>query len=374
MDSMTEFTTDESAAIQQQNVWRQLLTIPIGAVAMIVAGEGILGEDPRVLGAAILLAGCMLLCWTSIFHETAHQTLFRRTWMNVWGGRILGTLMFVPYSVYRQTHIRHHAYLNRPDDWELWPYADPRTSLWFRRVYIWFDLFLGVFSSAIIYGRIFFHKRSPLTDTALRRTIRYEYLAIVLFWLGVCVINTYTHKWLHDFRGIICPMLVAGILQTTRKLTEHLGMPSFDPLLGTRTILPGNWFTRITSFFNFDIFVHGPHHRHPRITHDQLEPRMREYILADEAKSYPVFSSYREAMLDMLPWLTKPGSGINAGGVFTKSSHHARVVDFASDVVSDDNLRPRETLASTQVSLDGIDDIDLVDKERPLCSPGPYHP
>src|SRR4051794_3444041 len=68
----------------------------------------------------------ILFCWTSFFHEAAHQTLHDRPHsLNVLAGRAVGTLLFVPYTAYRETHIRHHAVLNTPGDWELWPYADP---------------------------------------------------------------------------------------------------------------------------------------------------------------------------------------------------------------------------------------------------------
>src|SRR5438874_13031246 len=72
-----------------------------------------------------LVAAYTLCCWTSCFHDTAHQTLTPWRWADLAIGRFLGTAMFVSYSVYRETHIRHHAYMNRPNDWELWPYSNP---------------------------------------------------------------------------------------------------------------------------------------------------------------------------------------------------------------------------------------------------------
>ena len=49
-----------------------------------------------------------------------------RAALSIWTGRLLGTMMFTPYTAYREVHIRHHAYLNTPRDWELWPYSDPQ--------------------------------------------------------------------------------------------------------------------------------------------------------------------------------------------------------------------------------------------------------
>ena len=82
-------------------------------------------------------------------------------------------------------------------------------------------------------------------------------------------------------------MYLAAFMQTFRKFTEHLGMASFDPLQGTRTVLPRKWLLRLSSFLNFDIFVHGPHHRHPRLTHDKLESKLDEYRARIPDVTYP---------------------------------------------------------------------------------------
>src|SRR5262249_9270548 len=162
-------------------------------------------------------------------------------------------LILVPYGCYRESHIRHHAYLNKPCDWELWPYASPQCSLAFRRAFAWFDLILSTLGGAIVYGRIYFHKDSPVKNPAVRPSIRKEYLVIVAGWGTVFALIQYFHVWPEFVRIWLVPMLLAGLMQSVRKFTEHLGMSSFDPLLGTRTVLGGNWITRICAFANFDI-------------------------------------------------------------------------------------------------------------------------
>ena len=67
-------------------------------------------------------------------------------------------------------------YLNRPDDWELWPYSDPAASRPFRIVFAWCDLLLGFITTPYMYGRIFFHKNSPITAPPTRAAILKEYL------------------------------------------------------------------------------------------------------------------------------------------------------------------------------------------------------
>ena len=202
---------------------------------------------------------------------------------------------------------------NRPDDWELWPYSDPNASQTFRRVFAWGDLLLGVVFAPFIYGRIFFHRNSPITDLRIRRTIRREYLLAAAVWSIFLTLIYVTNAWHVHSKGTVGPMWLAGFLQTGRKFTEHLGMSSLDPMLGTRTVLPSRWLLRLSSFFNFEIFVHGLHHRHPRAAYDTLKSRMQHYIGSNPNTSFPVYENYLSATRDMLPHLIhNPGCGGNA--------------------------------------------------------------
>jgi hypothetical protein len=82
----------------------------------------------------------------------------------------------------------------------------------------------------------------------------------------------------------------------------------------TPTVVSRNWFTRVCTWLNFDIFVHGPHHRHPRVPHRTLKEKMNEYLEQQPELQYPMFRTYSAAVWDMLPILIKnPGVGMNAG-------------------------------------------------------------
>ena len=282
----------------------------------------------------VFTAYCMF-CWTSCFHETVHQTLTPNRQTSIWLGRLLGTAIFVPYSVYRESHIRHHAYLNKPTDWELWPYSDPKSGLWFRRVFVWFDLVFGVFSAMLTYGRIVWHPDSPIRDKALRRTIYREYAFVVFFWGALFTTFTLTDSWMGYVRAWLIPSAVAGIFQSIRKLTEHLGMASYDPMVGTRTVVGSNWFTRMCTYLNFDIFVHGPHHRHPLVPHRTLKQKMKEYVERQPELQYPMFRTYGGAILDTIPFMFRnPGVGINICGV-APEREKKQTENFVSDVVEE---------------------------------------
>jgi fatty acid desaturase len=332
--STTLFTTEEQHAIEEKGFVLRMVCLPAAVVGLAyLAWHWPIDNWPlRVFFTAY--TAYFLFCWTSCFHETAHQTLTRWRWLDIALGRVLGTLMYVPYTVYRESHIRHHSRLNRPDDWELWPYSNPHCSRTFRRVFVLFDVALGFIVAPFIYSRIFFHRDSPLKNAATRRAIALEYVAIIAFWSFVFFRRTYCHNWMSYVQVWLIPQMIAGVYQTMRKLTEHLGMTSYDPMLGTRTVVGSNWLTRVMSFVNFDIFIHGPHHRHPRLAQNLLEHKMEEYLVNNPHTNYPVYRSYFRATLAMIPFLFKnPGIGVNAGAA---APGHTRVGDlsnFPTDVM-----------------------------------------
>jgi fatty acid desaturase len=332
--SVTQFTPAELSALPEGRTgWRFVVArlLPVGLWFLANPWPG--NQWPTLLFWTLMTA-YSLFCWTSWFHETIHHTLCRSRTANIFLGRIMGIVVFTPYTVYRESHIRHHAYLNSPGDWELWPYSDPNASRPFRMAFAWCDLLLGLLTGPYIYGRIFFCKDSPITSRELRMAIRREYLLSVVFWGATFGLVAWFNVW-HGFLVVwLVPHALAGALQTGRKFTEHLGMTSFDPLMGTRTVIGDNLWTRFCTMVNFDIFVHGPHHRHPRLPHAELAGKMHHYVQGAPQTRYPVFSTYSRAVRAMLPALLfNPGVGLNAGGVLPETGSIEPVVaDFVSDV------------------------------------------
>ncbi|MFQ5412340.1 MAG: fatty acid desaturase family protein [Phycisphaerae bacterium] len=248
--------------------------------------------------------------WMTIFHEDAHYALYQGKSHNVRNGTIVGTLLMVPFTVYRQVHIRHHNRMNLPEDWELWPYCDPKKSLRFRRVFLFLDIFFGLWVGPVIYGRIFFVKHSPLSDPTMRRRIVWEYVLIVAFWGSLLAVVAYTQAWWIFVKVYLIPAYVAGVVQTVRKLTEHLGLPVGDAMQGARTVLTQGPIGRAFSYTSFHIASHGLHHLFPQMPHDNLN---KAYAMEEERNpDAPVFPSHFRAMLDMTRHLAYPGIGVNA--------------------------------------------------------------
>ncbi len=134
--------------------------------------------------------------WMTIFHADAHYAAYEGKWHNIRQGMIVGTLLMVPFHVYRHLHIRHHSKMGLPDDFEMWPYCDPSKSLAFRRFFVLCDLLLGWWLGPYIYGRIFFVRNSPISDPKVRRRIRWEYLLIVTCWSGIIALVAYYGAWM----------------------------------------------------------------------------------------------------------------------------------------------------------------------------------
>lgn len=300
-------------------MFARLLAFPIIACAGQIFW--MMNYSPGNIIAALILIPLLTYCWFCIgglSHEIVHQNLNISKSLSVFIARAIGTVLGIPYTVYREVHMRHHAYLNTPLDWEMWPYGDPDVSLRFRRVFVWFDIVFAVVATPIIWGRICFASNSPATPE-LRRVMRWEYLAVFLFWgsvIGTCV-------WVHrtgrfEFRPEQCiyalPPLLATVVNGFRKMMDHVGTSSFDPLHGTRTIVGKTFVTRALSFFNFDLAVHGPHHRYPKLNHSQLTARMAEITAAHPEEHYRVYPSFLAALLDTIKTIIRnPGVGLNAG-------------------------------------------------------------
>ncbi len=325
-------------AIFQLGNWPRFLLFPVAAVGGYLAVLTPLAEQQAwmVVGWVIVLSYCWF-CMAGSFHEAAHGSLFRTKWLNEMYGQLVGIFVMIPFSVFRATHRMHHAYLNTPQDYELWPYCDPSKSLSFRRAFVWLDVFLGVITAPIIYGRIYFRGSARLTVSE-RRWIPWEYAAVNLFWgslvAGVVLAvewGLYQPAWFH--LCYLLPLLISPMINTLRKFVEHLGMDSIDQVQGTRTIAGKNWWTSLTSYFLFDISVHGPHHRYPKVRGEHLKQKLQDMQEQHPDRPIPVFPTYWAAIRDTLPALWHnpavgtstwpPADQANSSGNPHAPHHHA---------------------------------------------------
>ncbi len=291
------------------NVPLMMFNLACVAVGVYALAAGWPTTHPAWIAAATLWLAYFQYCWTTIFHEDVHYTLYRARWHNIFNGTIVGTLLLVPFSVYRQVHVRHHAKMNSPDDWELWPYTDPSRSLRFRRVFLWFDLLLGTWVAPWIYGRMFWVRSSPLKDPKLRQRIALEYLLIAAFWGTLLALVAHYGWWRPFLLAYVVPAWLAGMLQTLRKFVDHLGLPAGEAMAGCRTVLSRSWIGKLIDLTSFNINAHGLHHKFPQMPHANLA-RARDLVTS--AAGAPIFRSHLAAVRDTLPHFAFPGIGLNA--------------------------------------------------------------
>jgi fatty acid desaturase len=347
-----------------------MLILPLAAFGVWAIAVGWPVQHWAVQTGWTICTGYCVFCIGSCYHEAVHHTLNGSRTLSLWVGRLIGTCLMIPFHVYREVHIRHHAYMNSPADWELWPYSDPQASLTFRRVFVWFDFFFGSIASIYIYNRIFFHPQSPIKARNVRRAAIYEFAVCAVVWSVLVGLIAYYGAWSTFFWAWLLPLGIAGSFQTSRKLTEHLGMPSYDPLLGTRTVICRDLPSRVLAFFHFDIFVHGVHHRHPRLAHGALTPTMQGYADHDPDVGTRVYPYYALAMFDMIPFMFKnPGTGMNAGGGPPHFKDCEEVRTFLTDVTAEvlekpvakeERVRVQEARALTEGERELLLDSDAL--------------
>ena len=145
--------------------WPRFLVFPTFAIV----GQAIWMQNfsPYSVLACAIWIPILTYCWFCIgglYHELIHHNLPLGRRVNRVLAGIVGTSIGIPYTVYREVHMRHHAYLNTPLDCELWPYSDPGASLNFRRAFAMFDICAGVIATPLIWSRICFSSRSPVND------------------------------------------------------------------------------------------------------------------------------------------------------------------------------------------------------------------
>ncbi len=291
------------------NVPALLFNVAAVLAAFFVLATGWPTAHPLFVVAVILWLVYFEHCWTIIFHEDAHGMLYRAKWHNVFNGMIVGTLLMLPFTIFQEVHKRHHAKMNTPQDWELWPYVDPNTTVTFRRWFLVVDLLFGIWAGPWVYARIFFHPDSPLKDRGLRMRIWLEYAIIVAFWSTVVGLVWWYDVWGAFVMAYLIPAWITGVVQTVRKLLEHLGLPADSRMGGARTIVGRGPLARFVDWTSFHIAQHGLHHKYPQMPHGNLT---RALDTLPEAERRGLFSSHWAALRDMLPHLRHPGIGVNA--------------------------------------------------------------
>jgi fatty acid desaturase len=283
---------------------------PTLAAGLVHAGLVVLAVAAWRAGLTVALPPLWVaLAWSSHaalvrLHEAVHRMLSPSRVRNELHGILIGTLAWTPMSVYRHVHARHHAYLGRPADPEFRPYSLTAAPLWLRRGYAWTELIAGAVFTPALYTWRTLAAWSELRP-GVRRRLLSELLVLLAFWAALVQLVT-VHGWWPEFAvAHLVPAWLAGVLQTVRKFTEHLGMHGDSIPSMTRWVEHRRWPGRILSRSQLFVDHHGTHHRWPRIPWFAL-PNATPLARRDVG---PPFPAYLPAVRDALRHLRDPRVG-----------------------------------------------------------------
>lgn len=255
------------------------------------------------------------------FHEAAHGNMQPVRFLNELIGQLIGCASLVPLTAYRIVHARHHAYLGTERDIEFWPFVDPSVPRWRRVLAVTAELLCGYFHGPYVFLRGVLVTRSA--PAAQRRRVLIEYLACGLFWVGLLTVITWYGWWPEFCVAFFLPGYAAAVINSWRRMIEHLGMLGDTVETRTRTIVPEGWIGKVVSAGFLHVDYHGTHHRYGRIPYYRL-PEATRGIYGEEPEELVVFPGYWSALRDLLPHLANPRIGDQWRGTAEQGGHQGR--------------------------------------------------
>jgi fatty acid desaturase len=288
----------ERFAIRSRLVWRRLEWPTLGVALAVYGGFFLLTacfqELPLLLSAPL---GSLLLAWYgSLQHETihGHPTPSRR--FNAMSGA-LPLSLWIPYTVYRETHLRHHRHGGRrltqvaydPESFYLPTGELSRAGRLQRWIYRANCTLAGrlVFGPALAIAALWsgeFRRVRSGDRRRIRIWARHALgVGLVLTWIvGVCHIPLWVYATL-----IVYPSMSLSHL---RSFAEHLA--DHDPRLRTRVVEAHPFWALL--FLNNNL--HITHHAKPRLPWYQLPLAWRQMRPPAYEQGLVFDGGYREVM------------------------------------------------------------------------------
>lgn len=227
----------------------------------------------RILGT--LLLGLMFAHAAELQHQALHGLGLRNRAANAAAGIILGIPMFISFSAYRATHLRHHRDLGTPANREFFDYGDQygeqgdrsRTGValsWASRFSMVRHYLAFTASSLRALRGMDFAGETASTSRRIRRD-HYVILAVLLgsvAWSAAAGCAAVLWVWLLPLA------LVAGPVHAAIELPEHFRCETLseDPFANTRTIRSNRLMTWFTNGNNY----HVEHHLMPNLPIERL--------------------------------------------------------------------------------------------------------
>jgi len=251
----------------------------------------------------------MYHCHLLAFHEAAHGSLCSNPRWNDRLGIFIGMFAFMVFSLFRAVHHSHHAYLATERDEELWPFVKTDKPRWFRRLAATLELTLGLVYTPSLFLRAFLRRGSIIQNRARRRRIWSEIALMAVVWSGIVAVTTWWGAWRFFLVMFVAPAFMAGSMQSLRKFIEHMGLTGSTVLSSTRTIVSRDLVGRFLAFTLFHEPYHGVHHKFARLPHSVL-PKFTAVLTPTLPDEICPFSTYRDALQDMIGSLSDPRIGV----------------------------------------------------------------
>jgi fatty acid desaturase len=268
-----------------------LLLLTAALSSLTVLAPGALWIIPSVLlGLAFAHA-------VELQHQCLHNTAYHSRFLNRMVGVLLGVPLFVSYSDYQNSHLKHHRLLGTPEDKEFFNYSYQKLTslaafiphLWMVRHY----MDIGVYILKSVFGQLVREKEATLKTA---RRIRSEYILMALFLGGMGAITVIFQTPIF-LKLWVLPFLIGVPTHALIELPEHMGCNVHTPnvLENTRTIKAG----RIVVWFVDGNNYHVEHHWLAGVPNDKfpvLHTHLAHRIIYFE-ESY--FSFYRQFLRNL---------------------------------------------------------------------------
>jgi fatty acid desaturase len=261
-----------------------------------------------VAAPLVLLLSHLMHAHLLAFHEASHGTLCPDRRVNEAIGVLIGALAFTSLTLFRAVHRLHHVHLATERDEEMWPFVDPTTPRWLRRLMAALELTVGLLYTPCLLLRCFLRRGSPIADPAERRRIWAELTLTAMVWSAAAAVAFWSPTARLLLLSYLLPALIAADVQSLRKYIEHMGLTGAGVLGVTRSVVPPTAPGRLLAFSLFNEPYHGVHHKYPKLQGSQL-PAFADALRPDAGEGPAPYPSYWHALGPMLRTLSDPHIG-----------------------------------------------------------------
>ena len=241
-----------------------------------------------------VLLGWQLYVLFVLHHDCMHGSAFRKDFYNRLMGRIYAITFTMTFSVNRQTHMRHHAYITDPErDPDEYYFSGKLHQIWLRiwRYYEWYTRI-----ALTRYGK------------QVRNTVIMEQLFNVAVWAVIHVALIMAGMGLKALFIFWLPLaVVALVINPITRGYEHAPITLYDKDDPRRLDMSANAITVSNPWYGWacaNITYHVEHHAYPscpfynlRKLHNIFQEEQLNYLVAP----YPLYKVWKgRAMLDHL--------------------------------------------------------------------------